>query len=57
MVVYENHFLIYGNCTVVNFTNTDTTNVFIVVDGTDQHLCACVLVTFRCRNVINDGIK
>ena len=57
VMVYKYNFLIYGNLTIVNLTNTDTSYIFIVIDGTDEYLCTCFRVTFRCWNVINDGIE
>ena len=51
MVDYD-RFLIYFQGTIVDLTDTDTSNVFIVINGTDQYLCRCFRITFRSRNVI-----
>ena len=34
-MVHQHHFLVDSDLTVVYFTDTDTTYIFIVVDGTD----------------------
>ena len=57
MMVYNNHILVHGNCTVFYFTNSDTTNIFIVVDRADQHLGRSFRITFRSRNVIKDCLE
>ena len=51
MMVHQHHFLVDSDLTVVHFTYTDTSYIFVVVDGTDQHLCTCVRITFRSRDV------
>ena len=38
VVVDQNAFLVDTDGSVIYFTNTDTSNVFIVIDGTDQNL-------------------
>ena len=35
VMVYNGNFLVYAKSTVINLTNTDTANVFVIVDGTD----------------------
>ena len=57
MMVYNNYILVDRNRSVIDFSNTDTANVFIVIDGTDQHLCPCIRISFRSRDVIQDGLK
>ena len=57
MVVHNNHILVDRDGSVIHFSDTDTTNVFIVIDGADQHLCTCIRITFRSWNVIQDGLK
>ena len=43
--------------TVLNFTNSDTSNIFIVVDGTDEHLGRSFRISLRCRNIVKDRLK
>ena len=57
MMVYNNHILVHGNCTVFYFTNSDTTNIFIVVDRADQHLGRSFRITFWSRNVVKDCLE
>ena len=33
MMVYNNYILVDRNRSVIDFSNTDTANVFIVIDG------------------------
>ena len=57
MGIDKHDFLIDGNRTIVDFSDTDSSNIFIVVDRADQYLCICIRVAFRCRNVIDDRLK
>ena len=57
MMVYKNHILVYSDCTVLYFTNSDTTNIFIVVNRADQHLGRSFRITFRSRNVVKDSLE
>ena len=57
MMVYNNYILVDRNRSVIDFSNTDTANVFIVIDGADQHLCTCIRIPFRCRNVIQNRFE
>ena len=50
-MVHQHHFLVDSDLTVVYFTDTDTTYIFIVVDGTDQNLGTCIRITFRSLDV------
>ena len=56
-MVYNNYILVDRNRSVIDFSDTDTANVFIVIDGADQHLCTCIRISFRSRDVIQDGLK
>ena len=38
------------------FPDTDTTNILVVIDGTDQHLCVFFWISFWCGNVDNGTI-
>ena len=51
VMVHQHHFLVDSDLTVVYFTDTDTTYIFIVVDGTDQNLGTCIRITLRSRDV------
>ena len=57
MMIYNNTVLIYLYKTIVNLTNTNTTYIFIIIDGADQNLSRCLWITFRCRNMLNNGFK
>ena len=56
-MVYDNHILVHGDGTAVYFSNADTAYIFVVVDGTDQYLGRCFRITFRSRNIIQNGIE
>ena len=57
VVVQKCQLLVYCNFSIFNFADTDTSNIFVVIDGTDQYLCVCVRITFRCRDIFQDGFK
>ena len=57
MMVDNNHILIDGDGTVIYLSDTDTSDIFIVIDGADQYLGWSFRVSFRCGNVIKDRFK
>ena len=57
MMIHQHHFLIHRNLAVIYFTDADTSNVLIIVNGTDQYLCPCFRIPFRCRNIIQNRLK
>lgn len=40
VVVTDDHILVYTDGTVVYFTDTDTSYIFIIINGTDQYWVA-----------------
>ena len=52
VMVDKNAVLVDTDGSVIYFTDTDTSNVFIVVDGTDQNLSSGSFITLRSRNII-----
>ena len=56
-MINDNNFLIHADGAVVHFPDTDTAHIFIVVDGADQYLGRRVRVSFRGRNVVQDGVE
>ena len=57
MVIQKGELLIDGNFTVFYFADTDTAYIFIVVNGADQYLSVCFRITFRCRDIFQNGFK
>ena len=57
MVVDDHHLLVDLNASVVYLAYADPSHIFIVVNGADQNLGAGVRISFRCRNVIDNGFK
>ena len=57
VVVTDDHILIHTDGTVVYLTDTDTSYIFIIIDGTDQYLGSCLGVTFGSGNVVDDGLE
>ena len=57
MVVYNSNFVINMNCTIFNLTNTNLTNVFVVINSSNEHTKVCIRVTSRCRNMFDNCIK
>ena len=57
MMVQKSKLLVDSNLTVFYFTDTDTSDIFVVVDGADQYLCVSVRITFRCRDIFQNGLK
>ena len=51
-MVDNNHILVDGDGTVIYLSDTDTSDIFIVIDGADQYLGRSFRVSFRCGNVI-----
>ena len=49
VVVTDDHILIHTDGTVVYLTDTDTSYIFIIIDGTDQYLGSCLGVDLRER--------
>ncbi len=57
MVVADDNLLIDPDCAVVYFTDTDTPDIVIIVNGADKYLCACIGITFGSGNVVQNGFK
>ena len=57
VVVYDDAFLIHFQGSVVNLAHTDAAYIFVVVDGTDQHLCAGFRIALRSRDIIDDRLE
>ena len=56
-MVYNHDLLVNLDAAVVNLTNSDTSNKFIVINGRYKHLCVCLRVTLWGRNVVDDTVK
>ena len=52
MMVDHDHILVDADGTVFDFTHTDTTYIFVVVDSADQNLRRSLRISFRSRNVV-----
>ena len=57
VVVDQHNVLVHADRSVFNFADTDTSNVFVVVDGTDQKLCASFRIAGRSRDVFQNGLE
>ena len=57
MVVDNDCVLIDLKASVVDLTDTDTSDILIVIDRTDQNLCIGIRVTGWCRNVIHNCLE
>ena len=57
MVIHNECFLIYPDFSIFHFSDTDSTDEFIIVDGGNQELCLFLGIPLRCRNKINDTLK
>ena len=57
MGIDDDGILVDTDCTVADFADTDTANIFVVIDSADQYLCTLVRITFRSRNVIDDSFE
>ena len=53
----NDNILIDLNRSVADFADTDTADIFIIVNGADQSLSRSIRITFRCRDVFNDRFK
>ena len=56
-MVYNHAFLIDLQRTVINFSDTDTSYILVVVNGADQHLGICIRISLRCRNIVHNCLK
>ena len=52
MVIADDNILIYLNGSVINLAHTDTTNIFIIVNGTDECLGTCIGIALRGRDIV-----
>ena len=57
MMIADHHFLIHPDHPVVYLAYADTSHVFVIVDGADQNLSACLRVALRSRNIVYDGFE
>ena len=51
VVVHDHYFLIDFYGAVINFTDTDTADIFIIVNGADEDLGTGFRISFRSRDV------
>ena len=56
-MVDDDNILIDTDHAVIYFADADAADIFVVIDRTDQYLCTCIRIPFRCRNVIQDRFK
>ena len=52
VVVTDDHILVYTDGTVVYFTDTDTSYIFIIINGTDQYLGSRIRISFGSGDVV-----
>ena len=57
VVVTDDHILVHTDGTVVYLTDTDTTYIFIIINGTDQYLGSSIRISFGSGNVVNDRLE
>ena len=57
MMVDNDDILIYPDCSIVNFSYTDTSHIFIIIDCTDEHLGGGVRISFRGRDVFQNRLE
>ena len=57
VVVYDIGLLIQLQGTVIDLTNTDTSDELVVIDGGHQHLGIGIRITLRCRDVIENRLE
>ena len=56
-VVDNDNVLVDRKCTTVYLADTDTSDILIVINCTDQHLGRTIFVAFRSRDIIQDRLK
>ena len=57
MMVYDDCILIQLDRTIIHLTYTDTANILIIINRTDQNLCLCIRISLWCRDVIQDRLE
>ena len=56
-MVQKGKFLVYCDLTILYFTYTNTSYIFIVVDGADKNLGISIRITLRSRDIFQDCLK
>jgi hypothetical protein len=57
MMIDDNNFLIDTDISAVYFADADTADIFIVINGADQHLGGRIRVSLRGRDIVQDGLE
>ena len=57
MGIDHDNLLIGTDSTVVYLADTDTADIFVVVNCADEYLCAGFRIAFRCRDIVENGLK
>ena len=57
VMVHQHDILIDTDRSVVHLADTDTADIFIVINGADQYLSACVGISLRSRDIFQDCLE
>ncbi len=57
MVIADRDLLIDPDSTPLHTAHRDSTHIFIVIDGGNQHLHGAVHIPLRGRNIVHDGLE
>ena len=57
MFVHQHDLLVNADGSVFHFADTDASNVFVIVDGADQHLSRSFRIALRSGNIFEDCLK
>ena len=57
VMVDDDNILVHMDGAVIDLTDSDTSDIFIVINCADQYLCAGIRIALRSRNIIEDRIK
>ena len=57
MVIYNHAFLVVLNGAVVYFPDSNSSHIFVIINGTYKNLGVSLRISLRLRDIINDGLE
>ena len=57
MMIDNHHFIIHAKCSVIDLSDTDPTNILIIINRRNQHLRRCIRISNGRRNVIDNRVQ
>ena len=57
MVVDNDNLFSHADRTVIHFSHTNASHIFVVVDGTDEYLGAGIWISYRSGNIVDNRFE